>query len=121
MNFGRWSCACQDADGVLFPLLHSGSSWSNWESPETDAALDVWDRLTDLERECDGVAADRQRSLDDPPLTPDLDDDGGRPFHEYLYGPTDGPRHPVLAQVAELADRIRADRDGVATRIAADR
>lgn len=88
---------------------------------ETDAALDVWDRLTDLERECDEVAADRQRSLDDPPLTPDLDDDGGRPFHEYLYGPTDGPGHPVLAQVAELADRIRADRDGIATRIAVDR
>ncbi|QAU11855.1 hypothetical protein EKH57_03280 [Halorubrum sp. BOL3-1] len=88
---------------------------------ETDAAIDVWNRLAELERECDELAADRQRSLDDPPLTPALDDDHERTFYGYLYGSTDGPRYPVLAQVAELADRIRADRDGVGTRIAADR
>ncbi|VTT88343.1 hypothetical protein DM2_1677 [Halorubrum sp. DM2] len=87
---------------------------------ETDAAIDVWNRLAELERECDELAAERQRSLDDPPLTPGLDDDPERTFYGYLYGPTDGPRYPVLAQVAELADRIRADRDGVGKRIAVD-
>lgn len=84
---------------------------------ETDAAIDVWNRLAELERECDELAADRQRSLDDPPLTPRPDDDSDRSFYGYLYGPTDGPRYPVLAQVAELADRIRTDRDRVGSRI----
>ncbi|WP_434522041.1 DUF7260 family protein [Halorubrum sp. AS12] len=89
---------------------------------ETDAAIDIWNRLAELERECDELAADRQSSLDDPPLTPNLDADSHeRTFYGYLYGTTDGPRYPVLAQVAELADRIRTDRDGVGTRIAADR
>lgn len=40
MNFGRWSCTCQDADGVLFPLLHSGSGWSTTADPAVDAALE---------------------------------------------------------------------------------
>ena len=90
---------------------------------DTDAALDVWNRLDDLERECDDLAADRQRSLDDPPLTPgtSLDDEGERPFYAYLYGPLDGPRYPVLAQIAEVADRIRADKDRVGARIAGER
>jgi len=87
---------------------------------KTDAAIDVWNRFAELERECDELAADRQRSLDDPPLTPGLDDPE-QTFYGYLYGPTDGPRYPVLAQVAELADQIRADRDRVESRIAADR
>jgi len=89
---------------------------------EAEAAIDVWNRLTELERECDELAADRQRSLDDPPLTPEppLDADSEHPFHDYLYGPVDGPRYPVLAQVAELADRIRADRERVGARIAGD-
>ena len=34
LSFGRWSCACQDADGVLFPLLHKSSSWSAYRNPE---------------------------------------------------------------------------------------
>ncbi|MFW5999889.1 MAG: DUF7260 family protein [Halorubrum sp.] len=90
---------------------------------ETDAAIDVWNRLAELERECDDLAADRQRSLDDPPLTPvtALDAERERPFYDYLYGSIDGPRYPVLAQVAEVADGIRADSDRVGTRIAGDR
>lgn len=90
---------------------------------ETDAAIDIWNRMAELERECDDLAADRQRSLDDPPLTPEAapDADCERPFHDYLYGSTDGPRYPVLAQIAEVADGIRADRDRVGTRIAGGR
>ena len=89
----------------------------------TDAAIDVWNRLEELERECDELAAERQRSLDDPPLTPEAGPDGDRerPFYGYLYAPVDGPRYPVLAQIAEVADGIRADRERVAERIAADR
>ncbi|WP_118134134.1 ABC transporter substrate-binding protein [Oceanicella sp. SM1341] len=40
LTFSRWSCACQDADGIMFPLLHSSSGWSRWSSPEVDAALE---------------------------------------------------------------------------------
>ena len=89
----------------------------------TDAAIDVWNRLEELERECDELAAERQRSLDDPPLTPEagLDGDRERPFYDYLYGPVDGPRYPVLAQIAEVADEIRTDRERVGRRIAGDR
>jgi peptide/nickel transport system substrate-binding protein len=25
-SFGRWSCACQDADGILYPMLESKAS-----------------------------------------------------------------------------------------------
>ncbi|MFK3777520.1 ABC transporter substrate-binding protein [Agrobacterium sp. NPDC089420] len=38
--FGRWSCACQDVDGVLFPLLHSSSSWASVSSPEINKRLE---------------------------------------------------------------------------------
>ena len=90
---------------------------------ETDAAIDVWNRLTELERECDELAAARQRSLDGPPLTPEapLDTDRAHPFYDYLYGATDGPQYPVLAQIAAVADGIRGDRDRVGTRVAGDR
>jgi peptide/nickel transport system substrate-binding protein len=40
VSFGRWSCACQDTDGVLFPLLHSSSSWSSISNPEIDGLLE---------------------------------------------------------------------------------
>lgn len=40
LSFGRWSCACQDADGVLFPLLHKSSGWSAYRNPKTDALLE---------------------------------------------------------------------------------
>jgi|SRR6056297_1750773 len=91
--------------------------------PGADAALDVWERLGDLERECDEMAAARQSTLADPPMNPagavDAEEDRG--FYEYLYVPTDGPRHPALAAVSELAERIRDDRDRVGSRFASGR
>jgi peptide/nickel transport system substrate-binding protein len=39
--FSRWSCGCQDADGILYPLLHSSSGWSSIKDGEIDAALDL--------------------------------------------------------------------------------
>jgi hypothetical protein len=91
--------------------------------PGADAAIDVWERLEDLERDCDDIAADRQAALADPPMTsnPAVDGERDRTFFEYLYGSTDGPRYPALASVSELADRIRTDRDRVASRLAGGR
>lgn len=40
MSYGRWSCACQDADGVLFPLLHKSSAWSAFRNARADALLE---------------------------------------------------------------------------------
>lgn len=40
LSFGRWSCACQDADGIMYPTMHSTSSWSRLNVPEIDALLD---------------------------------------------------------------------------------
>ncbi|WP_205648447.1 ABC transporter substrate-binding protein [Acuticoccus kandeliae] len=40
LSFGRWSCACQDADGIMYPLLHSSSNWSRYNNPAMDALLE---------------------------------------------------------------------------------
>lgn len=40
LSFGRWSCACQDADGIAYPTLHSDSRWSRVNVPEIDALLE---------------------------------------------------------------------------------
>ncbi|WP_102107633.1 ABC transporter substrate-binding protein [Oceaniglobus roseus] len=39
-SFGRWSCACQDADGIAYPLLKSDSSWSRVNDPKIDELLE---------------------------------------------------------------------------------
>jgi peptide/nickel transport system substrate-binding protein len=36
LSLGRWSCACQDADGVIFPLFHSESIWAKYKNPDYD-------------------------------------------------------------------------------------
>ena len=41
VSFFRWSCGCQDADGVLFPLFHSSSQWAKYSNPSVDAALEA--------------------------------------------------------------------------------
>ena len=41
LSQGRWSCACQDADGVIFPLFRSGSIWSKMANPTFDAEVDA--------------------------------------------------------------------------------
>jgi peptide/nickel transport system substrate-binding protein len=41
LSFGTWSCACQDADGVIFPLFRSGSAWSKYANSTYDAAVDA--------------------------------------------------------------------------------
>jgi peptide/nickel transport system substrate-binding protein len=41
LGFGLWSCACQDADGTIWPLYHSGSIWSKYANPDFDKAVDA--------------------------------------------------------------------------------
>ncbi len=41
LSTGNWSCACQDADGVIYPLFRSDSIWSKYKNPEFDAAVDA--------------------------------------------------------------------------------
>ncbi|MFC0408463.1 ABC transporter substrate-binding protein [Roseomonas elaeocarpi] len=41
LSQGRWSCACQDADGVIFPLFRSGSIWAKYGNPEFDREVDA--------------------------------------------------------------------------------
>jgi peptide/nickel transport system substrate-binding protein len=41
LSQGRWSCACQDADGVIFPLFRTGSIWSKYSNPDFDRAVDA--------------------------------------------------------------------------------
>jgi len=50
LSFGRWSCACQDADGILFPLLHNSSSWSAYRNPQTDKLLEEARQTLDKEK-----------------------------------------------------------------------
>jgi peptide/nickel transport system substrate-binding protein len=38
---GIWSCACQDADGIIFPLFRTGSTWAKYSNPAYDAAVDA--------------------------------------------------------------------------------
>ncbi|MBO0344337.1 hypothetical protein J0X15_03800 [Roseibium sp. CAU 1637] len=49
LSFGRWSCACQDVDGVQYPLLHSSSNWSRVNDPELDALLETGRTTLDKE------------------------------------------------------------------------
>jgi peptide/nickel transport system substrate-binding protein len=51
LSQGRWSCACQDADGVIWPLFHTGSIWSKFSNAEFDAETDAArSTLDDAER-----------------------------------------------------------------------
>lgn len=41
ISTGNWSCACQDADGVINPLFRSDSIWSKYKNPEYDKLIDT--------------------------------------------------------------------------------
>ncbi|TCR86019.1 ABC transporter substrate-binding protein [Rhizobium sp. BK376] len=40
LALGKWSCACQDADGIIFPLFRTGSSWAKYSNPAYDKLVD---------------------------------------------------------------------------------
>jgi len=70
LSYGRWSCACQDADGIMFPLLHSSSTWSRVRDVKLDQLL------TDARSEPDEAkrkalyAAAHKIVYDDVPVLP---------------------------------------------------
>ncbi|MCP8939684.1 ABC transporter substrate-binding protein [Alsobacter sp. SYSU M60028] len=47
LSLGRWSCACQDADGVIFPLFRTGSIWAKYSNPAFDDAVDNARKILD--------------------------------------------------------------------------
>lgn len=70
MNFGRWSCACQDADGVLFPLLHKSSSWSVYRNPKVDKFLEDARQTLDMKKRIEAYRGVHAIVLQDVPLIP---------------------------------------------------
>jgi peptide/nickel transport system substrate-binding protein len=68
--FGRWSCACQDADGVLHANLHSGSVWSKYANPEMDALLDAARSTLDPAKRLEAYTAVHAMVRDQVPLVP---------------------------------------------------
>jgi peptide/nickel transport system substrate-binding protein len=40
IRFGQWSCSCLDADGVAYPLFHTGTIWSSYSNPQFDTLVD---------------------------------------------------------------------------------
>ncbi|TDD83795.1 peptide ABC transporter [Actinomadura darangshiensis] len=50
IRFGRWSCSCLDADGVLYPLFHTGEIWSSYSSRDFDRIVQQGRETTDPER-----------------------------------------------------------------------
>jgi peptide/nickel transport system substrate-binding protein len=40
IRFGQWSCSCEDADGVAYPLFRTGTVWSSYTNAKFDKAVD---------------------------------------------------------------------------------
>jgi peptide/nickel transport system substrate-binding protein len=47
VRFGRWSCSCLDADGVVYPLFHTGGIWSSYSNPAFDKLAEQARTVTD--------------------------------------------------------------------------
>ena len=70
LSFGRWSCSCQDADGVLFPLLHKSSSWSVYRNDKADALLETARATLDEKKRLDAYRQIHDIVAEDVPLVP---------------------------------------------------
>lgn len=68
--FGRWSCACQDLDGVLFSLLHSSSSWASIANPQIDKLLEDARNTLDEKRRLDDYTQVSTFVAQDVPIVP---------------------------------------------------
>jgi peptide/nickel transport system substrate-binding protein len=69
-SFGRWSCACQDADGILYAMLHSKSIWSNINNSDLDQALENGRSTLDSEKRMQYYRQAHQIIQDQVPLVP---------------------------------------------------
>ncbi|WP_188078209.1 ABC transporter substrate-binding protein [Aquicoccus porphyridii] len=70
LTFSRWSCACQDPDGIMYPLLHSSSNWSRVNDPEIDALLDEARSELDETRRAELYAQINRMALEDADILP---------------------------------------------------
>ncbi|MCB8822050.1 ABC transporter substrate-binding protein [Microvirga rosea] len=70
LSFGRWSCSCQDADGVLFPLLHKSSSWSVYRNPKADELLEKARQSLDEKVRLEAYRGVHEIVAQDVPLVP---------------------------------------------------
>ena len=70
LTFSRWSCACQDPDGIMYPLLHSSSNWSRVNDPEIDALLDEARSELDQEKRADLYAQVNRLALEGAHILP---------------------------------------------------
>ncbi len=68
--FGRWSCACQDADGVLFPMFQSESIWSKYANPEVDRLLQAARSTLDTDERIDLYRQVHEILAEDMPSVP---------------------------------------------------
>ncbi|WP_156417883.1 ABC transporter substrate-binding protein [Aureimonas sp. AU4] len=50
MALGQWSCACQDADGIIFPLFRSGGIWAKYENTSYNALVDEARSILDKDK-----------------------------------------------------------------------
>lgn len=83
IRFGRWSCSCLDADGVIYPLFRTGTVWSSYSNPEFDAAVDRGRTTTE--------EAERLEAYDSAFAMLNEDLPGIGLFQEYaIYGATAG-------------------------------
>lgn len=70
LAFGRWSCACQDVDGVLHSLLHSSSSWSSLTDERIDGLLDEARNTLDEDARLDAYRQVSEFVAEEVPLVP---------------------------------------------------
>ncbi len=70
MSFGRWSCACQDADGVIFPLLHKSSGWSAYRNTKADELLEAARATLDESKRIAAYKQVHEIVADEVPLVP---------------------------------------------------
>jgi len=70
ISFGRWSCACQDADGILFPLLHKSSGWSAYRNPKADELLEDARQTLDTNKRLADYKQVHEMVKNDVPLIP---------------------------------------------------
>jgi peptide/nickel transport system substrate-binding protein len=71
LRYGQWSCACLDADGVIYPLFHTGSIWSSYSDAGFDKAVDGARSTLDLASRKSAYGAALgilQRDVPDVPL-----------------------------------------------------
>jgi len=64
---GAWSCACQDADGIIYPLFRSGSIWAKYKNEAFDALVDAARTTLDVDKRKDLYAQSYEILREDVP------------------------------------------------------